>query len=109
MPKTARPIQYRLAVMAFSRLYGAARIRPSGDRFHQHCSAAPNRHAFNLETKLCKPRLRFCFTLIRDPVQVRGHARDDVAERGEVACVEALFRLGDNAAGDRQLFVAQPF
>src|SRR5271166_935889 len=44
--KTARPIQYRLAVMSFSRLVGLARIKRSCRGFYRHSAAAPNRHAF---------------------------------------------------------------
>src|SRR5437773_1893894 len=41
---TPTPIQYRLAIISFSRLM-AARIKRPSDRFHQPPPAAPNRHA----------------------------------------------------------------
>src|SRR4029077_12188960 len=44
--KAARPIQYRRAVMSFSRLLGVARIKRSWRGFYRHSAAAPNRHAW---------------------------------------------------------------
>src|SRR6516164_10691660 len=75
-PKTARPIQYRRAIMSFSGLVGAARIRRSCRGFYRHCMAAPNRHAFDLQTYFANRASPFRnILLVHDPVQVGGYAR----------------------------------